>query len=75
MFGRPILRAPLAAVRSRKMEGTAEVYTGMISAHIGRCSVTMTGRGRLGTTIRTGQSKFVKSLWDMLGDHADGFLQ
>lgn len=60
--GRPIPRVQLAAARLRRMEGTAEVYTAMISARTGRCSVITTGRGRLGTTIRPGQSKFLGSL-------------
>ena len=37
----------------------------MISAPTGRCSAVMTGRGRFGMTIRTGQSKFVESPWMM----------
>jgi hypothetical protein len=48
------------------MEDTVEVYTAMISARTGKCSVVTTGQGRFGTTIRTGQSKFVKSLCTIL---------
>ena len=70
-FGHPTPRVPLAAVKLRKMEDTEEVYTAMILAPTGRCSVVMTGRGRFGTTIRTGQSKFIGSTMDKLGYHID----
>jgi hypothetical protein len=43
----------------------------MISAPTGRCSAVMTGRGRFGMTIRTGQSKFVGSPWKTSNSHID----
>lgn len=51
MFGRPIPRVLLVAVRWRKMEGTAEVYTAMILAATGRSSVGTIGQEVCGTTI------------------------